>query len=150
MQMRLLGLPLISMGQGTVICGGAARGASICSGGGGGCPFLPRIPAAGVQRHTGLSLSHILRSSSRRGWCCCCIADRWTHTTIIMFQSSFGAFTLHTHITALKIRDQTSQYMAKKNADRPAATETLSPSSAAKHKLCDMDPPATCVCASEF
>jgi hypothetical protein len=36
--------------------------------------------------------------------------------------------------------------MAKKNADRPAATETLSPSSAAKHKLCDMDPPATCVC----
>jgi hypothetical protein len=122
----------------------AAAGAHFC------LAFRP-LECKGTQGGW-LSLSHILRSSSRRGCCCCCIADRWTHTTIIMFQSSFGAFTLHTHITALKIRDQTSQYMAKKNADRPAATETLSPSSAAKHKLCDMDPPATCVCvcASEF
>lgn len=71
-------------------------------------------PLAGVQRHTGrMALSHILRSSSRRG-CCCCIADRWTHTTIIMFQSSFGAFTLHTHITALKIRDQTYNIWPKR------------------------------------
>jgi hypothetical protein len=72
------------------------------------CLAFRPLECKGTQ---GGSLSHILRSSSRRG---CCIADRWTHTTIIMFQSSFGAFTLHTHITALKIRDQTYNIWPKR------------------------------------